>query len=331
MRVAVFLAVCLTSLPMAWAQLTPDEAYQRLKEREKERATATATQPANAQSPQTAAPVHGAPMAEAQLLHKGWAALAAKHYEDALATFEKATAIDSADPNALMGSGICKYELNDQKKAAKDLAKAYELASKGGADKVSRQLVIASAAAEVANDNPMRAAKLLRGVMEGMERNSRLDEELQNDLGIALSHANSQARTSPLFDESLKYYLAYDKKLDQQRNDGTARWGIQWLSKADAEEKWKDYKDASSQVQQAGSTLDHVMLAKATAYDHYIELHGMRLHSTAEINKYMSEYKQAIKDENIARGLLAKAERKFSAVDKPPFPDRIEHDWAEPR
>lgn len=337
MRACLIVLIVIGCAPFAAGQLSPEEAYQKLQQKQRERAAAekaAATQPAApAEGATEAAPPapHGAGMAEGRVLHDGWTAVAARRYAQGVALFERAVAMDAADPNALEGHGICKYELKEYKAAGRDLEKAYKLADAGGPGHVSRQLVIAACAADMMNDNPMRAIKMLRGLMEPMEQDGRLDEELQNDLGIALSHANAQARKLPLFDEALKYYLEYDKKLNEQRHDGTARWGTKWVPRDEAERKWQAYKDASTTVQQASTILDHISLAREHAYDHYLELHGMRLHGTEEINRYMNEYKQALIDEATARRQLDKTIEKLNAVEKPPFPERIEHDWQEPR
>jgi tetratricopeptide (TPR) repeat protein len=338
MRIACVALIVLGMSVIAAGQISPEEAYQKLQQKQKEKQHApgrgagessATTQPAGADAPAPAA--RGGGMAEAKLLHQGWDAVGAKHYAFALAFFERAIAADPADPNALMGHGVCKYELKEYKAAGRDMEKAYKLADVGGPGRVSRQLVIAACAADVMNDNPMRAVKLLRGLMEPMEQNDRLDEELQNDLGIALSHADAQAKKLPMFDEALKYYLAYDKKLNAQRKDGTARWGTKWIPTEEAEADWKKYQTASDRTQQASIILDHISLAREHAHDHYLELHGMRLHGTEEIKRYMNEYKQALIDEAKARQQLQKSVDKLNAVEKPPFPDRIEHDWQEPR
>lgn len=331
MRTICVLLVVVGCCQWATAQLTPEEAYQKLQERQKERAAAhasAATQPAPAVTPAVARP---SGLAIGKLLHEGWEALAEKHYAQSAAIFDKAVAIDAGDANALEGRGICKYELKEAKVADRDLEKAYELSSTGGPGKVSRQLVIAAAAASVANDNAMRAVKILRGLMQAMEQDSRFDEELQNDLGIALSHTNAQAKQSPLFQESLKYYLEYDKKLNAQRKDGMARWGIQWIPSDDAGDKWKTYERVSDEAGQAATIADHATLARIHSYDHYVELHGMRLHSDAEIRMYMNEYKQSLIDEAAAKKQLNRAIEKLDRTDKPPFPDSIEHNWEEPR
>lgn len=330
MRGISFLLLVVGVCQLAIAQLTPEEAYQKLQERQKERAAAEA---AAATQPAPAAPVVARPngLAVGKLLHEGWEALVEKHYAESAAIFDKAVGIDSGDANALQGRGICKYELKDNRAADKDLEKAYELSSTGGPGKVSRQLVIATAAASLANDNPMRGAKILRGLMEAMEQDSHFDEELQNDLGIALSHANAQAKQSDYFKETLKYYMAYDKKLDAQRKDGQARWGTQWIAAEDAAEKWKTYEHVSDQAAQAATIADHATLDRIHAYDHYVELHGMRLHSDAEIQQYMNEYKQSLINEGAANKQLNRMMEKLEKVAKPPFPDSIEHDWTEPR
>ncbi|HEY2587941.1 MAG TPA: hypothetical protein VGI81_19515 [Tepidisphaeraceae bacterium] len=338
MRVVCVALVVLGFSVVAAGQLSPEEAYQKLQEKQKQRAAAegkqsdapAATQPAagNADAPR---PARGAGMAEGKLLHQAWDAVAGRHYGQATALFDRAAAMDPADSNALMGRGVCEYELKNYKAAFRDIEKAYRLADVGGIGHIGRQLVIADCAVNVETDNPMRAVKLLRGLMEPMEQNNVLDEELQNDLGIALTHANAQSRKLPLFEETLKYYEGYDKKLDEQRRDDTARWGTQWIGKEEAETKWKKYRAAAENADAAAVTLDHVELALKQAHDRYVDLHGMALHGTVEIREVNNNYKQAILNEAAARRLYDKAMAKLDSVEKPPFPDRIEHDWQEPR
>ena len=319
--VIALLVICGTAV----AQLTPEEAYQKLQEKQKERAAerAAASQPA---APTT----RPSGLQVGRMLHEAWDALMARHYKQAAALFDKVAAFENVTPAALEGRGICKYELKQYKLADRDLQEAYKLATRKGAA-ASRQLIIATAAASVSYDNPMRAVKVLRTLMESMEEDSKLDEELQNDLGIALSHANAQAKKLPYFDESLKYYTEYDKKLNEQKHNGTARWGTQWIDSGSAEQKWKTYKQAADHADQAAVIYDHAVLARVNAYDHYVELNGLRLHGTLEIKKYTEEYKQSLKDEAAAKQNLANAADRLNKVEKPPFPDRIEHDWQEPR
>jgi tetratricopeptide (TPR) repeat protein len=330
MRLALYsllpLMLILLNCDLAFAQLSPEEAYQRLQERKKEREAeekAAATQPAAPAAPHTSGIEVG------KMLHTGWQALTDHRYGDAAATFDKVVKVDALDPNAYQGRGICKYELKQYKPADQDLQKACELS--GPASKISRQLAIASAAAALLNDGAMRAAKVLRGIMEPMAANGTLDEELQNDLGIALSHSSAQAKKLPLFAEALKFYMEYDKKLAEQKKDGTGRWGTKWISKGSAEHDWSAYKEASSEADAAVSNWQHARLAAEHSYDHIVELHGMRLHSDAEVAQYTTEYNLALKTEAAAKKAMNKALEHMSSVQKPPFPDRIEFDWREPR
>jgi len=309
---------------MAFAQLTPEEAYKKLQEKQKQEGSAS-SQPDEA-PPRLSGEEVG------RLIHKGWDALAAHHYADAVVLFDKVAASDARDSVALQGRGICKYELKQYKPADQDLERAYAISSVGGPTRVPRQLAIASAAALVMTDNPMRAVKILREMMEAKEANGTLDEELQNDLGIALSHVDAQARKLPVFQDSLKYYEEYDRKLDQKKHDGSERWGTKWIEVKPAKEKWKVYKEAAERVEQATSNFQHAGLARENAYSNYLEVvGGLRLHTAEETYRYTTEYKQAIANEALAKKKMNEAIEKFEKVEKPPFPKRIEHDWEEPR
>lgn len=327
MRLHLILLIVLGAGPLARAQLTPEEAYQRLQERQRQRQAeqkSAASQPAGAASRPSG-------MQIGRMLHDGWNNLMSRHYSQGAALFERVLANDPKDTNALEGRGICKYELKQYKAAERDLEEAYKLAGKGTSKGPSRQLTIAIAAVATLTDNSMRAVRVLRGMMEPMEQDSKFDEELQNDLGIALSHANTQARKQEYFRQSLKYYMDYDKKLNEQKHDGTERWGTQWVGSSEAQEKWKKYQTASTNAEQAGATYDHVLLAEEQAHDHYLELHGLRLHGTLEIKKYLDEYNQAILNSRAAKAHLDQSIERLNKIDKPPFPERIEHNWQEPR
>jgi tetratricopeptide (TPR) repeat protein len=312
-----------------YAQLTPEEAYAKLQEKKKQReaeANASATQPADPPAQKTSGIQVG------RFIHEGWESLLGRRYEDGAKAFDKAVGASPNDAVALEGRGICKYELKDYKAADKDLLKAYNLASVGGPGHVSRQMVIASAAAASENDNPMRGAKIFKETMEALERNGKVDEELQNDLGICLSHANAQAKQSPVFAECLKFYREYDKKLAKDKKDSQARWGTKWIGMKSAEEKWKEYKEASDAVERGNYNLQHAHAAVIAAFSNYTEIRGgLRLHSTAEINQYTYEYRQSLVNQTAAEKQLGRAVEHFKGVEKPPFPERIEHDWEEPR
>jgi hypothetical protein len=324
MRAGGIVLVVLSCSTICFGQLSTEEAYQKLQEKQRQERAAAASHPSN---PST----RPAQAARGKLLHDAWATLTAHRYAVAIPMFDKAILLDAKDSVGLEGRGICRYELKQYKQADKDVEQAYSFAGKGSSAGTPRQLLVALAATSSMNDNPMRAVRLLRGTMESLEQESKLDEQLQNYLGIALSKTNAQARKQPYFQESLKYYMEYDQKLAQEKKDNTARWGTQWIDLGTAERKWNAYQTAAAETDQAASAHDHSLLALDQAKELMIELHGLRLHSDEERIRWTRQYKQAIAGEEGARIRLAKAVDHLSKVEKPPFPDRIEYDWREPQ
>ena len=326
MRAGGIVLVVLACAVNCFAQLSTEEAYQKLQEKQRQERAAAASQPSS-HSPTT----RPSQAARGKLLHDAWDALAAHRYAVAVPMFDKAILNDPKDVIALEGRGICRYELKQYKQADKDVELAYNLSGKGSSTGAPRQLSIAVAATSSMNDNPMRAVRLLRGMMESLEQESKLDEQLQNFLGIALSKTNAQARKQPYFQESLKYYMEYDQKLAQEKKDGTSRWGTKWIDLQTAEKKWTAYQTAAAEVDQAASAHDHSLLALDQAKELMIELHGLRLHSDEERIRWTAQYKQAIAGEAGAKNRLGRAVDRLGHTEKPPFPDRIEYDWKEPQ
>jgi hypothetical protein len=267
-----------------------------------------------------------------QMIHTAWDQLTAHNYSGAATLFNRAAGRDVRDSTLLTGKGISEYELKDYKTADKDLDRAYSIAMTGGPARVSRQLAIAYVAAEVMNGNPMRGVRILEDMTKPTFRSGKVDEELQNDLGIALSHADSQAHQMDLYRDALKYYMEYDKALNEQRHDGTARWGITWIKAPSAAAKWQAYHDDVAAADQATVAFQRSGKVMEQANDHYQEITGgLRLHSTAEINMYTNEFHQAIAAHVAAQSQMNAAISRLQNVEKPPFPERIEHEWAEPR
>jgi len=324
MRAGGIVLVVLSCSAICFGQLSTEEAYQKLQEKQKRERAAAASQPSN---PST----RPAQAARGKLLHDAWAALTAHRYAVAIPMFDKAILLDAKDSVALQGRGICRYELKQYKQADKDVEQAYSFAGKGSSAGTPRQLLVALAATSSMNDNPMRSVKILRNMMEALEQDAKLDEALQNDLGIALSKANAQSRKLPYFQESLKYYMEYDQKLAQEKKDTTARWGTQWIDVKTAERKWTAYQTAAAEADQAASHYDHSLLALDQGKELMIELHSLRLHSDEERIRWTNQYKQAIAGEQASKLRLAKSTERLAGVEKPPFPDSIEYDWREPR
>ena len=192
MRVLLVFALVMGWCGTALAQLTPDEAYQKLQEKKKQEVAAAASQP-------TAELARPSGEAVGRMIHQAWDSPWRVVMPMPWLCSTKWSVSTPAIRSHSRACGICKYELKQYKPADQDLGRAYAVSSIGGPNRVPRQLIIASAAALVMNDNPMRAVKVLRETMKAKESNGKLDEELQNDLGIALSHVNAQAAGSPCF------------------------------------------------------------------------------------------------------------------------------------
>jgi len=325
MRAGWIVLIILGSWSACFAQLSPEEAYQKLQEKQKQRQAAATTQPA-APTTRTSGAV-----ARGKILHDAWDALIAHRYAPAIPMFDRVLTLDTKDAVAFEGRAICRYELKQYKQADRDMEQAFNLSKRSGSAGTSRQTSIGLAATSSMNDNPMRSVKILRNMMEALEQDAKLDEALQNDLGIALSKANAQSRKLPYFQESLKYYMEYDQKLAQEKKDNTARWGTQWIDVKTAERKWTAYQTAAAEVDQAASQYDHSLLALDQGKELMIELHSLRLHSDEERIRWTNQYKQAIAGEQASKLRLAKSTERLASVEKPPFPDRIEYDWREPR
>lgn len=326
MRAGWVVLMVLVSWSACFAQLSPEEAYQKLQERQKQRQAG-----AGATSQPAAPTTRGSGMAHGKLLHDAWDALMARRFAPATPMFDSVLALDTKDAVAYEGRAICRYEVKQYKQADRDMEQAYNLSKRSGSSGPARQTSIGLAATSSMNDNPMRSVKILRGMMEALEQDSKLDEMLQNDLGIALSKANGQSRKLPYFQESLKYYKEYDEKLAQEKKDNTARWGTKWVEVATAERKWTAYQSAAADADQAASQYDHSLLFLDQSKELMIELHSLRLHSDDERIRWTNQYKQAIVGEQASKIRLAKSIEHLNSVEKPPFPDRIEYDWREPR
>ena len=318
MRLAAVVVVVLVPAAFALAQLSPEEAYQKMRQKEKERQARAATQPAPTTRPSG--------MQIGRLAHEGWSHLMDHEYQQGLAIFERLIKADHKDANALEGAGICLYETEQYKQASKDLDQAVELSHKDA----SRQRIVAAALAALMSDNSMRTVRLVRERMQALEQNDKYDEEFQNILGAALWRASPQAQKLPYFEESLKYYLAYDKKLAKQKGDREMRWGIRWLPRAEAEMKWKQYDQATAAERAAAANFDHASLAAQHAKNNYDDLHDLALHSDHDVAMYTREYKQALRAQSAARFQLQRAQDHASHVEAPPFPAKFEPNWQEP-
>jgi hypothetical protein len=130
----------------------------------------------------------------------------------------------------------------------------------------------------------------------------------------------------------LKYYRDYDQRLNEQKHDGTARWGTQWVDADTAKMKWQNFDQAVARVNDANYALQRAQATMTTANSNYQEIRGgLRLHGTYEIQRYTDEWHAAIRNLKKAQAHFDTVSARLKNTDSPPFPVRIEYDWQEPR
>jgi tetratricopeptide (TPR) repeat protein len=327
MRIALLLGLLASISTPLFAQLSTDEAMQRLRERRKAREAEqhAGTQPAQAADPSPA--TRPSAMQIGYISHAAWQKLEAKNYKDAAGDFDKLLKLDPKDTNALEGRAICRYESNQYKTADHDAEMAYNLSARSG-HTPSRQTTLAFACTSIMDDNPMRTVKLIRGLYDS---GTKPDNELQNVLGTSLFRANAQARKLPYFQESLTEYLKNDQALKDQRHDGKGRWGDQWIESGTAEHNWQTYEGAVGADERAESDYEHATQHRVDTEDGMVKLHSMRLFGDAERAHIIAVYNQAVKEEGVAKKRRDAADKHLASTSKPPFPAKLEPNWKEPR
>jgi tetratricopeptide (TPR) repeat protein len=327
MRIALFTIWLLAATAPLCAQLSTEEAMERLRERQKARQAeqkAAATQPSQSADP---APTTRPGAIELGLMsHNAWTLLESRKYPQAAAEFDKLLKLDPKDANALEGRGICRYELNQYKSADRDAETAFNLSTKAG--RSSRQTTVAFACTSIMDENPMRAVKLIRGMLDA---GTKSDDELQNVFGTALFRANAQAQKLPYYRESLDEYLKFDHALKDQRQDGKGRWGDQWIDASEAQHNWQTYEGAVASDEKAQSDFEHATQHRVDTEDGMVKLHSLRLFGDAERAHIIATYNQAVKEEEVSKKRRDAADKHLASTSKPPFPAKLEPSWKEPR
>ena len=329
MRIAPLLGFLLTTSPLVLGQISADEAMQRLRERQKAREAeqhAATTQPSRSGDPSASPTTRPSAMEIGYMSHAAWQNLEQKNYPAAATGFDKLLKLDPKDANALEGRAICSYESNQYKTADRQAEAAYNLSAKAGHN--SRQTTVAFACASIMDDNPMRAVKLIRAMLDS---GAKPDDELQNILGTALFRANQQARKLPYFRESLTEYLKFDQALKDQRHDGQGRWGSDWIDAGTAESNWQAFQGAVGADEQAQSDYEHATQRRVDTEDGMVKLHSMRLFGDAERAHIIAVYNQAVKEEGVAKKHRDEADKHLASTSKPPFPTKLAPAWKEPR
>jgi tetratricopeptide (TPR) repeat protein len=342
--VAVVMLVVLGASFPARAQLSVEQARQRLLERQSRRAAQSqpATAPSSASAP---ASVEDADLG--QVLHESWARLIARDYAAAMPMFSRVLKADPLNISALEGRGICNYELSNYKEASADVDRA--LARAASTPTLARQATLAAAVAAIGAGNPLRAVKLAHDSLKRMDTDKTFDEEMQNVLGTALWRCKADMRNLPWVREAGKYYMGYDARLAdkaaegkptyfgydvknvEEKNGVKRRWGTQWLPGEEADGKWQAYGNAVAAFDSAASDVNTIVAVRKLRERQYADVRDItRQGGLDEFKATADNLRDAQLAESTARETLKTAAEVLQKIDGPPFPAKLEPAWAEP-
>lgn len=281
-----------------------------------ESALAQTPTPKPAGSP-TSAPTARSKASLAPLLQQGTDALAAGQYQAAQEALLDAIAIDPRNVKASHGLAMCLVGKGEVAKAALLFDKTLTLTTAP-----DRALVLNAAAANMAVQMHMRAAKLVKDYLVAHPKEQ--DEPMLNALGTALSTATAAERKNRFFTDCAAYYMIANQRLEAAQ-PGFKRFGSDWYTAHEA-----DAKAAAMATQQKklDSLSDTVALAEerfAGAQKEYDRQKGF-IAQRAELpgNYYMMRAEAAY---DFAKSNLEAAQEKYDALanslEKPKFPPEI--------
>src|SRR4051812_10258555 len=186
------------------------------------------------------------------LLQQGADALAAGQYAAARAAFLDAIAIDARNVKAHHGLALCLVAQKEVAKAGAELDKALTMTTSP-----DRALVLNAAAANMATNFHMRAAKVIKDYLAAHPKE--VDEPMVNALGTALSAATANERKNRFFSECTTFYVIANQRLEAGR-PGYKRFGSEWMAAKEAEAK-------TAAIAAKQKQLDSLSDAIATAED----------------------------------------------------------------
>jgi tetratricopeptide (TPR) repeat protein len=184
------------------------------------------------------------------LLQQGTDALAAGQYKAAREAFLDAIAIDPRNVKAHHGLALCLVAMKEVAKGGAELDRAMTMTTSP-----DRALVLNAAAANMATNFHMRAAKVVKDYLSAHPKE--IDEPMVNALGTALFAATPAERKNRFFGECASFYMIANQRLEGAR-PGYKRFGSDWLPARDA-----DAKTAAIAAKQ--KQLDNLSDAIATA------------------------------------------------------------------
>jgi len=261
-----------------------------------------ATPPAVANRPGVARP---APRRE----HPAIAALRAGRFEEAITA-----AADLPEADRMHVEAVARQ-------ASGDARRAQQLIERVLRDRPRDRAAAINAAAIWQDENPMRAASLLRGYLTAAPAE---DEPVATWLGTAMTRGARVAVNRAFLVETRNWYLEYDRRLAARRADGRGRWGSQWLPRAEAEQLWREVIDAGEALDKADRDHARARQTLDEAVDALNDLNGgFRLTSEAERRRVRKRVEDAQGRLKSAAERLAKARDRERAARQPPFPERV--------
>jgi hypothetical protein len=172
-------------------------------------------------------------------------------------------------------------------------------------------------------DNPMRAAKFIKDYLS--RSGVPLDEPLQNLLGAALARVGDESRSLSSYTQARDFYMQYDTKLAAARHNGTARWGMRWISEGQAQKKWQESRSHAEAYERAKRDAVHANLGTKKANEAVYDLnHSLGLHSEREQRDVSRNMKEAIVAEKAAVKKRDQAKQVLDSTEMPEFPRVLE-------
>jgi tetratricopeptide (TPR) repeat protein len=172
-----------------------------------------------------------------------------------------------------------------------------------------RSLVVNRAVLDLTQKfNIMRAIKTTKDYLAAHPNES--DEVLVNLLGTALDEASDERfATTPLFLEAQKFYDQQSARLEESRR-GEKRWGVEWVSQAEFDDRTADRKRLLDTLAEAKSKLVEARRELAQAEQEVSQESAKRKMGKA------NDYNSAVGRRNNAAGEAAVADRAVTEARK---------------
>ena len=245
------------------------------------------------------------------LIEQGKAALAAGDYKAARDAFSDAAAIDPKNVSALHGLAAAYMYLNDFRRAGPPMEKAFTAAPP------DRAMVLNMAVLQIGLNNPMRATKLIRDYLTAHAKD--LDEPMLNAMGTAMMLASDSAKKQTLFQEAVKFYFAYNARLEQAR-PGYKRWGVEWLPAREVDLRQATNDAAQKKIHTLGVECDDLEAKVMRDEDDLVKKRDLNKRGFVEDYELrIAESNQALQKDRFTK-MVAEYDDAVASVKRPPFP-----------